>query len=290
MFGGDLSAWLRFANSLKVRYLLRISDKQDVSGELQALVNLGNLMTSNADNAVVPYLSSSPNQWFIFNERIGRYTDLRMSTTIDSVLERYNDPRIGVYFKPTANSANTANPVYDGIPNGLSRASQNAYDLGDVSLLGSVFRDVPNGIDAQFMLYGELQLALAEAASRGLIGGAAATYYQEGITAMFNYYGEEVPGTYLLQPEVALSGVNDLEKILTQKWLALFNNGHEAWFNIRRMGIPSLQVAADNLNGDQYPVRYRYPQTEQAANNAHRLEAAGRIGGDTYNSPGWWEQ
>ena len=82
----------------------------------------------------------------------------------------------------------------------------------------------------------------------------------------------------------------DLEKILTQKWLALFNNGHEAWFNIRRMGIPSLQVAADNLNGDQYPVRYRYPQTEQAANNAHRLEAAGRIGGDTYNSPGWWEQ
>ncbi|HAD98401.1 MAG TPA: SusD/RagB family nutrient-binding outer membrane lipoprotein, partial [Cryomorphaceae bacterium] len=58
----------------------------------------------------------------------------------------------------------------------------------------------------------------------------------------------------------------------------------------RRMGIPSLQVAADNLNGDQYPVRYRYPQTEQAANNAHRLEAAGRIGGDTYNSPGWWEQ
>ncbi len=290
MFSGDFDKWIRFANSLQLRYLLRISGKQNVSKDLQALVDGGNLMTGNTDNGVVPYLTSSPNQWFIYNERIGRYTDLRMSTTIDSVLEAYSDPRIEVLFKPTNNSQNAGTPIYDGIPNGLSRNSQNAYDLGDVSLLGSIFRDVPNGVDAQFMLYGELQFALAEAASRGLISGSAQNYYEEGIRAMFDYYNTTMPANYLNQAEVALNGTDDLNKILTQKWLALINNGHEAWLNVRRTDLPKLKVGTDNLNGNVYPVRYRYPESEQAANAINYGQAVGMLdNGDTYNSKGWWE-
>ncbi len=290
MYSGDFDKWIRFANSLQVRYLVRISDKQNVGADLQALVDGGKLMMGNADNGLVPYLTSSPNQWFIFNERIGRYTDLRMSTTIDSVLEANNDPRIEVLFKPTNNSQNSGTPVYDGIPNGLSRNSQNDYDLGDVSLLGAIFRDVPNGVDAQFMLYGELQFALAEAASRGLISGSAQTFYESGIEAMFDYYNTTMPATYLTQPAVALNGTDDLNKILTQKWIALINNGHEAWLNVRRTDLPKLTVGADNLNGDLYPVRYRYPESEQAANNNNYNMAVGQLtNGDTYNSKGWWE-
>ncbi|RMF28488.1 MAG: SusD/RagB family nutrient-binding outer membrane lipoprotein, partial [Bacteroidetes bacterium] len=67
LFQGDLEKWVRFANSLRVRYLLRISKRVDVSAQLQALVNEGRLMQSNADNALVPYLSTAPNQWFVHN-------------------------------------------------------------------------------------------------------------------------------------------------------------------------------------------------------------------------------
>ncbi len=290
MYNGDLNKWVRFANSLKVRYLLRISNKENVGVQLQQLVDGGKLMQANADNGLVPYLTSSPNQWFIYNEREGRYTDLRMSTTIDSILEGLNDPRVEVLFKPTNNSQNAGNPVYEGIPNGLSRNSQNAYDLGDVSLLGSIFRDVPNGVDAQFMLYGELQFALAEAAHKGLISGSAQLYYEEGIMAMFDYLGVSMSAGYLSQPGVALNGNGDLQKILIQKWIALINNGHEAWFNIRRTDLPKLSVAADNLNGDVYPSRYRYPESEQAANAGNYQEAVARMMGmDNYNVKAWWE-
>jgi hypothetical protein len=290
MYGGDLVRWVRFANSLRVRYLLRISGQAAVSGELQKLVKRDKLMRSNADNAVVPYLAAAPNQWFIFTEREGRYTDLRMSTTIESALKSLNDPRLGTYFKPTAASAGNHAPVFKGIPNGLSRARQSAYNLSDVSLLGRVFRDVPNGFDAQLMQYSELQFALAEAAERGLLAGNPKEYYEEGIAAAFRYYNTPLPPLYLTDPAVALNGSNNLKKILTQAWLALIMNGHEAWFLVRRTGLPELTMPADNLNGDQYPVRYRYPESEQAVNGEHYSSAAARIGGDTYNSKGWWEK
>jgi hypothetical protein len=144
-------------------------------------------------------------------------------------------------------------------------------------------------VNAQFMRYSELQFALAEAAHKGLIGGSASSYYQEGIQASFAYYDRSMPSGYLTDPDVALNGSNDLKRIMTQKWIALFLNGHEAWFNIRRTGYPELPIPEDNLNGDRYPVRYLYPESEQAVNGEHYQEGASAIGGDTYNSPGWWE-
>ena len=53
---------------------------------LQALVNGNKLMRNNADNAVIPFLASAPNQWFLINEREGRYADVRMSKTSENIL------------------------------------------------------------------------------------------------------------------------------------------------------------------------------------------------------------
>ena len=39
----------------------------------------------------------------------------------------------------------------------------------------------------------------------------------------------------------------------------------------------------------KFPVRFRYPATEQAANKENYDKRLQRIGGDTYNSKGWWE-
>ncbi len=153
LYKGDLSKWVRFASSLKLRYLIRISKKVNVSAQLHTLLAQNNFFRNNNDNAIIPFLASAPNQWFLINEREGRYADVRMSKTIEDILVPLGDARLGIYFKPTVTSAATASPVYKGLPNGLSRTSQNAYNFNDISLIGKLFRDEPQGVNGQLMTY-----------------------------------------------------------------------------------------------------------------------------------------
>ncbi|WP_375578618.1 SusD/RagB family nutrient-binding outer membrane lipoprotein [Marivirga tractuosa] len=293
MFNNDLDQWIKFANSLRVRYYLRVSNKITDFSALQSIVANEDLMQSNVDNAVVPYLSSAPNQWPMSLAGLGLYQEHRMTQTVDSVLSLWNDPRVEVLYKPSEQSVQDGNPEYVGLLNGQSRETiaDKGINLSNISLFGSIFRDVPDGVDAQFMQYAELQFALAEASIKGFISGNATTYYEEGIRACFDYWGAALPADYFSRPSITLTGNSeeDLVKIMTQKWLSLINNGHEAWFNVRRTGIPKLQPGPDNLNGGRYPVRYLYPESEQATNAENFEEAAQRIGGNTINSKGWWE-
>jgi hypothetical protein len=183
LYKGDLKKWERLANSLKVRYLVRISKKVNVNQQLQDLLSADKLFRGNQDNAVVPFLASAPNQWFLINEREGRYADVRMSKTSDSILTSLGDARIAVYFKPTAASVASGSPAYKGLPNGLSRQSQNAFNLNDVSLIGRLFRDEPQGVNAPLMTYADLQFLLAEAAAKGYISQDAETYYSTWYTS-----------------------------------------------------------------------------------------------------------
>lgn len=287
MFQGNTDQWIRFANSLRVRYLLRIADRENVGTELQTLVTEGRLMRNNNDNGLVPYLPTAPSQWFVHTIREGDYGNVRMSNTIEDILDNYNDPRIEVWFKPTVNSQGTGSPVYAGLPNGIGPGRIGQYNMADHSTLGAIFRDQPAGVNAVIMLYSELQFALAEAAERGLITGSAQNYYEEGIRASFAYYNVAMPATYLSQTNVAYSG--RIEQIITQKWLASMLVGYEGWFNFRRTGFPVLTPAIDNTNNDLIPVRYRYPDTEKAVNSENYNAGSLLMGGDTHNGKGWWE-
>ena len=292
LFNGDLDKWVKFANSLQVRYLMRISKRLNDFSDLQDLADSGNIMTSNSDNAVLPYLSTSPNQFPLFNAASGIYNEHTMTLTVENVLKSWDDPRMAVLYKPTNATANTT-AEFHGLLNGQSSntIAASGVDLNNISLFGTIFRDVADGVDAQYMQYSETQFALAEAVARGYISGDANTYYQNAITASFEYYNTEVPADYFTRTAVALDGsADDLTKILTQKWLSLISVGHEAWFNIRRTGIPNLVAGPDNFNEGRYPVRYLYPESEQATNNANYQEAVERIGGDNINSKGWWEK
>ncbi len=292
LFNGDLDKWIKFANSLQVRYLVRISKRLTDFSDLQALADTGNLMQSNDDNAVLPYLSTSPNQFPLFNAASGINQEHCMTVTVEEILKSWDDPRMEVLYKPTNATANTTVEYY-GLLNGQSSntIAASGVDLNNISLFGSIFRDVADGVDAQYMQYSETQFALAEAVAKGYIAGDANTYYQNGIMASFEYYNTTVPVDYFTRTAIALDGsTGDITKILTQKWLSLISVGHEAWFNIRRTGIPNLVAGPDNFNEGNYPVRYLYPESEQASNNANYQEAIERIGGDTINSKGWWEK
>lgn len=293
LYNGDLQKWVRFGNSLQVRYLLRISKRLTDFTELQSLVDNGMLMQSNEDNAVIPYLNSAPNQFPLFTASSGTYLEHRMTATVDSILKSWDDPRISTIYNPTNATRNNPVPEFNGLLNGQSTntIASSGVDLNNISLFGTIFRDVPDGVDAQFMQYSEVQFALAEAVSRGLITGDANTYYQNAIRASFDYYNTVLPADYFTRTTIALEGnSSDLVKILSQKWFSLVSVGHEAWFNVRRTGIPNLKPGPDNFNEDRYPVRYLYPESEQATNSANYQEAAERIGGDNINSQGWWEK
>lgn len=293
LYNGDLEKWVRFGNSLQVRYLLRISKRLTDFSDLQSLADAGNLMQSNVDNAVIPYLSSAPNQFPLFNASAGIYREHCMTATVDSILSSWNDPRVTVLYNPTAATRNNPVPEYNGLLNGQSTntISSSGINLSNISLFGSIFRDVPDGVDAQFMQYSEVQFALAEGVARGFITGDANTYYENAIRASFDYYHTPLPTDYLTRPAIALGDTaNDISKILTQKWFSLISVGHEAWFNVRRTGIPNLKPGPDNFNEDKYPVRYLYPESEQATNSVNYQEASERIGGDNINSKGWWEK
>lgn len=293
MFDNDLEKWVRFSNSLQVRFRMRISKRVTDFSKLQQLADGNMLMQSNEDNAVVPYLGAAPNQFPLFSASTGIYQGLKMSETVETILKGWEDPRIAVFFNPTPESVLAGNPEFKGLPNGLSTQtiSERGFVLNDISLLNDRFRTIADGVDAQIMLYSEVQFALAEAVERGYITGDPDTYYQNAIQAHFEYYETAVPADYFTRDAIALNGTADanLEKILTQKWFSLFMVGHEAWFNVRRTGIPALMPGPDNFNDDQYPSRYLYPESEQAANKVNYDAAVSRIGGDNINTKSWWE-
>lgn len=297
-FGGDLMSWRKFANSLRLRYLLRISDRYANAGpEMQQIIDNSPLFEGNDDNASLPYLAGSPNQFPVFTIRDGDFNLMRMTNTIETVLEDLDDTRMERWFQPadTPIPADGEDAVYHGMPVGLleqTRATLGFTDLTIVSQVGTMFRNQPDVAEATLMNYSELQFILAEAAAKGLIPGgdaAAQAYYEEGITRSFEFWEAEMPAGYLSQPGVSYNAASAMELILQQKWLANFMVGFEGWLDFRRTGLPALREPLDNTNNGSVPSRFFYPNEEQLLNTGYYNEAVTRIGGDDINVRVWWE-
>ena len=319
LYGGGASAiikWRKLANSLRLRYLLRLSKQKDVNAEMTAILSdpaTYPIFTGNDDNAELEYLAAAPNQWPLYTTRVGSFDEFRVSKTMVDRLTALGDTRLKVFGRPTQKSVTAGNPVILGIPNGLDGEDALKYNGGvqGVSRVGYTFaclvcNDIgqtppdPAAPRALLMTYAELQFTLAEARERNMIAiGDAATYYANGITANFNYwksivpsqYGIDVtmPANYLTQTAVAYTGAQTekLAKIALQKWIAYYFNGLEAWFDWRRTGMPAVVPGPANLNNNQVPVRFIYPQKEQSLNGTNRLSAINRQGADNMNTRPW---
>jgi hypothetical protein len=315
---GSIIRWRRLANSLRLRYLMRLSGRRDVSAQVQEI--LGDptrfpIFTGNADNAALVYTAAAPNQWPLYLSRVGSFDEFRLSKTLSDRLTALGDPRLAVFGRPTQASVAAGTPVIAGVPNGLEDTQALSFNGGPqgVSRVGLTFAclvcvdgnqaaPVANAARGLIMTFSELQFILAEARQRNLIStGTAETYYLAGINSNFDFYRATVPSayninltvpaSYFTQADVAYTGTNAelLNKIATQKWIALFFNGLEAWFDWRRSGLPALTPGASNLNSNRIPVRYIYPLSEQALNAAGRNAAITRQGADDINTRVWWD-
>ncbi len=289
-YGGDESQWVKLANSLQFRALMRISSTRNVGPELQALV--GNMMTSNADNAELDFLPVAPDANPIF-ELIadGNRAEYKVSELTVTTLESLNDPRLGVYVAPAASDgAYRGKPVGYGNQTTLPNEAL-GFTYANISGLGAFYLNPT--LPGVTMSYSELNFLLAEAANEGYISGgitAANNYYNIGIAASFEWHGLNATA-YLAQLEIPFgSQAAGRQKIGTQKWLSLFGQGFEAWTEWRRTKVPALQpVIEHDPQVGSIPSRYYYPTTEPSFNRANYEAASASIGGDLLTSPLIWQ-
>lgn len=286
LFSGNLDSWVRFANSLKIKYLMRISGRQNVATQLQQIYSEGNYIKTNAQNAVFDFTAGPPNNFEMATARIGDFNLFILSETMEEILKGYNDPRINTFFRPTE----TDSTMYKGFLNGPD-ASQTSITVADYSRTGTIFRENTGALDCNFMTAWETEFLLAEAAEKGLISADAKMLYDNAVLQAFAYWNTPMTPDYLMTGDAAYgaNGANKIQQIITQKWIANIINGYEGWIEYRRTGFPMLKKIQASFNGDKIPVRMPYPTEEASLNAANYDAAAGTSGGNSINSPVWWD-
>ena len=122
-------------------------------------------------------------------------------------------------------------------------------------------------------------------------------HYNEAITYSMQWWGltdADAINAYLGQADVAYStAAGDWkQKIGSQKWAALYMQGHEAWAEVRRLDAPTLNACADgHLGGDgSVPARFQYPLDEQTLNNTGWQSGVVALNGaDELETKLWWD-
>ncbi|MBW7934170.1 MAG: SusD/RagB family nutrient-binding outer membrane lipoprotein [Gemmatimonadaceae bacterium] len=304
IYAGNAAKWRKFANALRLRLAMRLqkADAAKATAELAAAIAApGGLMTSNADNAQVNW----PGDDQYNNPWAGNFAtrdDYRMSKTLMDVLVANADPRTPIYAQPT-----TADPTkYAGEPNGLDNASASGY-MTAASRIGAMFYPgkttygtfgtaAGKAAPTFLVTFAEQNFILAEAANRGIGGlnaGQAKAYYDAGVTASITQWGGTAAqaAAYLAQPAIAYQGgAAGLTQILTQKWIAFFTQGQEAWADWRRTGIPANIVPGPKATLSYIPRRMMYATTEQTVNKEQLDAAIARQGADAMNTRVWWDK
>ncbi len=284
IYGGELAKWRKLANSLLIKAYIRISAIEDVGNNIQDIVDEGDFIELAEDNATFDFTNGEPNNFRLATARAGDFNIYVMSLTSEEILKGYVDPRATRFFRPTGNSTS----AYKGLLNGPD-ASETTISIADYSLAGTIFRENTGDLDANIMTSWETNLLLAEATIKGYITGDAAEYYNTGVEQSFAYWGVEMPVIYLTTGPAAFTEMDAIEKIITQKWISSYVKGFEGWIEYRRTGFPALKTVAASLNDDLIPVKMPYPTDEAALNSESFNDATLLMGGNSINSPVWWD-
>jgi len=327
IYGGDYTKWIKAANSLRLRLGLRLTRIDNATSKTQvqkALSNTYGVITSNADNMHV-YFNSQLGGGFVQVSR--DWTDERLGADFETILTGYNDPRLPLFFDPATDA--TVGPIFKGIREGADIAAKGDY-VGYSAVSNALWGQNPASWtgDLNVITAGEVNEALAEVALRdwgtGAYTGTAKQYYEAGIKAHFDLYGISdaeyqayITGTSLpvdyVDPKNAahnIAAVNlvpvaynagaskeyQLQQILTQKWIALFPNGKEAWSEWRRTGYPKVFQNYLNYSGGTISTTdgarriFKFPLGEYQNNAAGVKDAVTKLGGpDVGGTHVWWD-
>ncbi|MBE7172436.1 MAG: SusD/RagB family nutrient-binding outer membrane lipoprotein [Williamsia sp.] len=319
IYGGDYVKWIRFANSLKLRLAMRVAYADPAKAKLMAEAAVNNpygVMTANEDNALLKSGNGvqihNPLQIICFN-----FDDVRMGANMESFLNGYKDPRIAFMFNKAAADGN-----YHGIRTGINISSKALYTTPFSTL--NVAPETP----IRWMSAAEMYFLRAEGAVRGWnMGGLAQALYQSGIQTSFDQWGAGSSTNYIADSlskpaaytdpsnagnnigatSTSLSTITikwkesdaletKLEKILTQKWIAMYPDGQEAWTEFRRTRYPKIFPVVVNNSSSQISTsvqirRLPFPQSEYQSNAAGVSTGVSLLGGaDNGGTKLWWDK
>jgi hypothetical protein len=290
-----LVKWKKFANSLKLRLLLRLSKKvaeMDVNSQITAILTdpvKYPVFTANADEAIFRYPGTNPYYNPYYNARQLDWRDGTYFTSffIDK-MNADNDPRRAVW----ATTVNVGgSQVYRGIQSGYPITT--SYTVGSNSSYTDALKTSP--LIGVMLPYAEVEFMKAELALKGFpTGKTARQHYEAGIAASMTQWGVALPANYLAQPGVAYNEMasqeKQLEQILLQKYYAYFFVDYQAWFEKRRTGYPVLPRGAGIPAENSFPWRIPYPTYLQSLNPEALATAVAQMGGDKSSTKVWWDQ
>lgn len=292
IYGGDVNKWVKLANTLRLRLAIRISNVDGTKAKLEAeAAAVGPLMEENADDAKVEVA-----KWGSGGNGMPRmesfFQDV-MSTSMESYMVGYNDPRISEFWSPVVADAtmNAAGyPVefknnvggYHGMTSGFEPILINYFRAH--SKYGPRFKDGNQLVTPiNIINAAETWFLKAEGAWRGwnMGGGSAQSYYEKGIevsikqwkgssfsqTEISNYINSTAlpvaPNNHPYN-DPAVAGIpvkfssdrnSQFEQIITQKWLAIFPVSFEAWAEYRRTRLPKLYAKKYSANVNVDPSK-----------------------------------
>ncbi|ADV42474.1 RagB/SusD family nutrient uptake outer membrane protein [Bacteroides helcogenes] len=313
-YGGDLAKWAKLANSLRLRLAIRIAkyDAAEAKKQAEAVVADANgLIKDNADNFTISSTTYKHPLYAMTNS----YHDILLNANVSSILSGYKDARLEKMALP-----NEAGNLV-GIRNGVDHL--NDYTGQYKSLNIASMLNVGEYTPVMLFSAAETYFLLAEAALRGWnVGGTAENFYTKGVQTSFEQWGADM-GSYLsssnkpadfvdaLVPEYNHAAVETatpnwsdaktdeerLEKIIVQKWIAVFPEGMNAWAEYRRTGYPKqFPIMRNDSQGDQaIPTelgvrRLTYTESERDNNPTGYAGALQKLGGsDTGATRIFWD-
>lgn len=287
-YKGNITKWKKLVNSLRLRIALRISDKEPALAKqavIDATTDAAGVISSNSEIFQFIY-TSSPQQnpasaWFETRD------DYRISKTLVDKLYELSDPRLPVYAQLPSDASVGK---YVGGANGLSNSAANSQGFAKTSKPGTYF--LTSQSPAVIFAYSEVLFDLSEAVARGYITGDAEQLYKNAITASFNQFGitdATVISNYLNQPIVKYDVTNYAKSIGTQKWIAFFGQGLDAFAEWRRLDYPQLTAGPATVLDGQIPSRFFYPGTEQSLNGTSYQASVAVQGKDLLTTKLWFD-
>lgn len=290
-----IQKWRKFANSLRLRLLLRISKRDgEVNVNQQITSILANpttspVFTANADDAIFRYPGTFPYFNPYFQARTLEWRDGTYFTKFFlNHMNAINDPRRAIWVTPVIVNGQS---VYQGIDSGYPTSLE--YIVGRNSSYPDVLKTSP--LLGVMMTFSEVEFIKAELALKGFnTGKTAKAHYDAGITASMVQWGATMPAGFLNTAGVAYNATGtaaqQLEQIILQKYYAYFFVDYQSWFEKRRTGYPVLPRGTGIPVENVFPSRVPYPTYLQSLNASNLQAAVASIGGDNSNVKLWWEK
>lgn len=317
VYGGDVSQWVKFANTLRLRLAIRCAYANPTLAQTEAeksVQSMYGLIESKTDRAELSHNQLSyhhPLHEIAYNFNSG---DCRPCASIVAYMDGLNDPRISKYFTPA-----TEDGEYHGVRNGITTSNMANYQGAKISNL-NIDREATTVV---WMTAAESYFLRAEGALRGWnMGGDAQHFYEAGVRMSFeetnagnveDYLADNVstPGVFTdnvgsdsytfkstVTPawDAGASFESQLERIITQKWIAIYPDGPEAWSEYRRTGYPEIIPIVSNFNSSVIDTKLqvrRLPYTlDEKINNLEGVNSgiAALGGADNGGTKLWWDK